>query len=109
VIICGIFFIPFWRRRSPKEEEISHLVSTTDEISVLEQARSSLIGRDTIKATPSIKKLQPKKSIATKSVKQVPEISTKKTPSTTQKAPVKSVKKTVDKKTPVAKTTPKAK
>jgi hypothetical protein len=127
-IMGSILYLGFWRRRSITGEIISHLVSATDEISVLEQARSSLMSRDVSKVSSSAKKLPPKKSIAPKSVQQAPESSIKKTPPTTQKtsakktsakkitpeaklapspkAPVKKVvtKKTVAKKAPVTKT-----
>lgn len=55
----SIFYLGFWRRRNRKEETI--LVSTTDEISVLEEARSSLMEKKISKVTPSQKKLQTKK------------------------------------------------
>jgi hypothetical protein len=110
VMMGSIFYLGFWRRRNLTEEVVSHLVSATDEISVLEQARSSLMSRDISKITPTRKKLQSKKWIITKSVKESPDTFTEKAPSAIKKSPVKSEKKivtkTATKKTTETKVTP---
>jgi hypothetical protein len=96
-LVCSIFYLGFWRRRRTTEEIVSHMISANDEISILEQARSSLMSRDISKITPTRKKLLSKKWIVTKSVQESPDVSIKKTPSTAQKSPVKSEKKTATK------------
>lgn len=92
-IIGSILYLGFWRRRSLTEEVISHLVSASDEISVLEEARSSLMSRHSTKITTSSKNSPVKKVTPAKPVEKPAGASMKKSPPQTKETPAKPVKK----------------